>query len=83
MTDTYDNDTDPESIDTGRPISALRGLEEEVSDSFMGSLNRRIQRRLLATDVGRLGWNGPIRILMEILSLVFSIGAPDPGEQKE
>lgn len=79
----HDRIPDGESIDTGQPISALRDLEEDVSDGFMGSLNRRIQRRMLAADVSRLTWGGPIRIVLEFLSLIFLIGGRDPDEQKE
>ncbi len=83
MNDDHDRNPDGESIDTGHPITALRDIEEDVSDSFMASLNRRIQRRMLAADVSRLTWGGPIRIVLEFLSLIFSIGGRDPDEQKE
>lgn len=83
MIDDRDNTPDAESIDTGEPILALRNLEEPVPGTFMAALNRRIQRRLLAADVGRLTWSGPITIMLEILSLIFLIGAHDPDEQKE
>jgi hypothetical protein len=79
----HDDTRTAEAIDTGEPISVLRDLEEPVSDTFMGALNRRIQRRLLAADVSRLTWSGPIRVVLEILSLIFSIGAHDPEERKE
>jgi len=81
----HDNDPirDSETIDTGQPISALRDLEEPVPNSFMGGLNRRIQRRLLAADMSRFTWSGPIHVVLEILNLIFSIGDRDPDEQKE
>ena len=83
MTETHNDATDPESIDTGEPITALRSLEEPVPETFMGRLNRRIQRRLLVADMSRLTWTGPILIVLEILSQIFRIGANEPGEQKE
>lgn len=83
MTDSHDPRRDDETIDTGQSISALRGLEEPVSESFMGGLNRRIQRRLLAADMSRFTWSGPIHVVLEILNLIFSIGDRDPDEQKE
>ena len=51
MNEDHDRIPDGESIDTGQPISALRDLEEDVSDRFMGSLNRGSRRE--PTDVGR------------------------------
>lgn len=83
MTHDHDPSRDSETVDTGRPISALRDLEEPVSESFMGGLNRRIQRRLLAADMSRFTWNGPIQVVLEILSLIFLTGDSGPGEQKE
>ena len=84
MPDHDDNDDGVEPIDTGQPIRALLDLEEPVSDSFMGALHRRIQRRLLAADVGRLTWSGPIVVVIEFLNLIFElIGVRDPGERKE
>jgi len=83
MTDDHIDHPEAEFIDTGEPISALRNLEEPVSETFMNSLNRRIQRRLLATDVGKLAWRGPILMVLELLSLIFSIGIRNPDEQKE
>ena len=83
MSETHDDTTDAESIDTGSPITALRSLEEPVPETFMDRLNRRIQRRLLVADMSRLTWSGPIRIVLEILSQIFKIGANEPGEQKE
>lgn len=83
MNDDQVDHQDAESIDTGEPISVLSDLEEPVPKTFMSSLNRRIQRRLLVADVGRLTWKGPILVVLEILSLIFSIGVQRPGVQKE
>ncbi len=83
MSEIHDDTTDAESIDTDSPITALRSLEEPVPETFMDRLNRRIQRRLLVADMSRLTWSGPIRIVLEILSQIFKIGANEPGEQKE
>lgn len=83
MIEEHGDHPDAASIDTGEPISLLRDLEEPVSESFMGALNRRIQRRMLAADVGRLTWSGPIMVVLEFLSLIFSGGVNDPDNQKE
>lgn len=83
MIEEYGDHPDAASIDTGEPISLLRDLEEPASETFMGVLNRRIQRRMLAADVGRLTWAGPVMIVLEFLSLIFSGGASHPDNQKE
>ncbi len=84
MTDFNDANHDADTIDTGEPITALRTLEEPASDSFMGSLHNRIQRRLLVADVGRLTWTGPIAVVVEFLNMIFGlIGVTDPNERKE
>lgn len=84
MTEIDDTSREPDSIDTGEPIAALRTLEEPASDSFMGALHNRIQRRLLVADVGRLTWTGPIAVIVEFLSMIFGlIGVADPNEDKE
>jgi len=84
MTDNDDSQRDAESIDTGEPITVLRDLEEPVTDSFMGALHRRIQRRLLAADVGRLTLSGPLMVVLEFLKMVFElIGVRSPDERKE
>jgi len=70
---------DPRAINTGDPIEVLRNLEEPVSESFMAALDRKIQRRLLATDMGRLTWYGPILVVLETISMIFSIG----GRQRQ
>ena len=79
-----DIDRNPESIDTGEPIAFLRDLEEPVSDSFMGALHGRIQRRLLAADIGRMTWGGVIAVVVEFFNLIFGlVGVRDPDEPKE
>lgn len=84
MTDTRGDPRDTEPIDTGMPISVLRELEEPVPRTFMGAVNRRIQRRLLAADMGRFTWSGPILVVLEILGIIFSVvGTREPDEQKE
>ena len=84
MADTDDTQRDGETIDTGEPIVLLRDLEEPVSDSFMGALHRRIQRRLLVTDIGRLSWTGVGIVIIEFFNLVFGFfGARDTNEGKE
>ena len=60
-------------FDTGEPIAALRDLQEPASDSFMGNLHRRIQRRLLAADIGRLTWTGVIEVVVEFFNLIFGL----------
>ena len=84
MTEQPTNGREPDDIDTGEPIELLRDLEEPASRSFMGSLNRRIQRRLLATDVTRLTWNGPIIVVIEFLNMIFGLlGSQDPDDRNE
>ena len=84
MTDLTDSNREADSIDTGEPIAALRTLEEPASDSFMGALHHRIQRRLLVADVGRLTWTGPVTVIVEFLNIIFGlIGVADPNEHKE
>lgn len=79
-----DTDHHVEPTETGEPISALRELEEPVSDSFMGALHRRIQRRLLVADVGRLTWSGVIVVIVEFFNLIFGLfGVRDRDERKE
>ena len=74
---------DPESIDTGEPISSLLDLEEPARETFMDLLHRRIQRRLLVADVSRLTWSGPIKIVLEFLNQIFHLAGYEPGDQKE
>lgn len=84
MSEHDDSTRDEEAIDTGEPIAALSNLEEPASDTFMGALNRRIQRRLLVTDVSRLTWSGPILVVIEFFNMIFGlIGVADPDERKE
>jgi hypothetical protein len=84
MTDYDNSDRNAKPIDTGEPIQALRDLEEKPSDSFMISLHHRIQRRLLAADIGRLTWSGVIEVMIEFFSLIFGlIGVRDRDERKE
>ena len=84
MTDNNDNDRGAPPFDTGEPISVLRDLEETASDSFMVSLHHRIQRRLLAADMGRLTWSGVIEVVIEFFNLLFGlIGVQDPDKRKE
>ncbi len=84
MTDFDAPDHDPGSIDTGEPIEALRDLEEPASDLFMGALHRRIQRRLLVVDIGRLSWTGVFEVFVEFFNLIFGpFGVHDPDERKE
>ncbi len=84
MSENDNNERDAEVIDTGEPITALRELEEPASDGFVGALNRRIQRRLLVTDVSRLTWSGPILVIVEIFNMIFGlIGVGDPDDRKE
>jgi hypothetical protein len=74
----------PESIDTGEPIRLLGDFEEPASASFMGALHRRIQRRMLATDVTRLTWNGPILVVIEFLNMVFGLlGTGESDDRRE
>ena len=74
---------DAESIDTGEPISALHDLEEPAPETFMNLLNRRIQRRLLVADVGRLTWSGPVTVVLEIINQIFHLGSQVPENPKE
>jgi hypothetical protein len=84
MSEHNDNERDAEAIDTGEPITALRELEEPASDNFMEALNRRIQRRLLVTDVSRLTWSGPVLVIIEFFKLIFElIGAGGTDQEKE
>ena len=84
MNDRNDNDRGATPIDTGEPITVLRDLEEPASDSFTVRLHHRIQRRLLAADMGRLTWSGVIEVVIEFLNLVFGlIGVRDREERKE
>ena len=84
MTDYDDTERNASPIDTGEPIEALRDLEESPSDSFMKSLHHRIQRRLLAADIGRLTWTGVIEVMIEFFNLIFGlIGVRDRDERKE
>ncbi len=84
MSEHDDNERDAEPIDTGEPITALRELEEPASDNFVDALNRRIQRRLLVTDVSRLTWSGPVLVVIEFFKLIFELIAPDgPDQEKE
>jgi len=83
MTEMDHDTTEPETIDTGQPIAMLRDREEPASDGFMGSLRRRIQRRLLAADVGRLSWIGPIVVVVEILNMIFSLFGSTQADNTE
>ena len=84
MTEDVTNGPLPEDIDTGEPIQALREFEEPAGATFMGSLHRRIQRRMLASDVTRLTWNGPILIVIEFLNMVFGlVGSSEPDGRGE
>ena len=76
----------PEDIDTGDPIRLLAELEEPTSTRFMAALHRRIQRRMLASDVTRLSWNGPVLIVIEFLNMVFGLlggSQPEGSTQPE
>lgn len=75
---------DPSTIDTGEPIAALHGLEEAATSTFSERLRRRIHRRRLGADLGRLSWDGPIAVVVELLSLFFGmLGAGRADDQKE
>ena len=83
MTDPNDPTRDA-PIDTGEPITVLRDLEETASDSFTVSLHHRIQRRLLAADMGRLTWTGLIEVMIEFFNLIFGLlGVQDHDKGKE
>ncbi len=84
MSESNHHDRDPEAIETGEPIALLRDREEPASSTFMAALRRRIRRRLLVSDVGRLSWTGPILVAIEIFNMIFSLfGTGRPDEPKE
>ena len=85
MNDQPSESVDAATIDTGEPIAALRGLEEPATVTFGEILRRRIHRRRLGADLGRLGWDGPVVVVVELLSVIFGLlglGHGDEGKER-
>ena len=77
------SDSGSGEIDTGRPITLLRELEVPPSSGFLGRVRNRIQRRQFAADVSGLVWFGPILVLLELFSGLFSaLGSNHPGPDR-
>ncbi|MBT8462856.1 MAG: hypothetical protein KJO44_10090 [Gemmatimonadetes bacterium] len=62
------------------PILELAELSEEPSADFDGRVQRSIERRSFAAELVGYFWLTPMRILLEYLGLVMSLG---PGSHKE
>jgi hypothetical protein len=82
MTDPDPNQVDPATIDTGRPIAALRSLEEPASATFSERLHHRIHRRWLGADLGRLTWEGPLAVMVEFLKMLFGLVGGGPSDNR-
>ncbi len=65
--------------DLGAPLTdALRLIEDTlpVSDSFLGRLERRIERRQIAAELSRMWWEVPGAVLREVMQGLLSRGRP-------
>lgn len=62
------------------PILELAELAETPSDGFEGRVQRSILRRSFASDLASYAWFTPIRILLEYLGLVLSLGSGSSTE---
>lgn len=71
---------EPSDIDTGEPIAVLRRLEEPADATFGERLHRRIHRRRLSADLGRLSWEGPFAVVVEMLKVFFGVFGPDHND---
>ncbi len=56
----------------GAPVAELADLEEEPAPTFLARLRRRIQRRVLASDVLEMSWFTPVLVLLEFLEMIFT-----------
>jgi hypothetical protein len=62
-------DDTPESSDA--PLDELRELAVPVDEQFADRVHRRIERRVLATDLVELAWAAPLEALMALLRAPF------------
>lgn len=82
-----------EDDELGEPIAALRDFasdDTETKGDFLGRIERRIERRRLTGDLGRLWWEAPVEALIEVFKALFSpsppaverLPDPDPEEDE-
>ena len=67
-----------ESPDDFPPIPALRDLDMPVSENFLETVRRKIERRSTANHFLNLFWYAPAMLLLEFAAMVLEIVAPTP-----
>ncbi|MDH4065238.1 MAG: hypothetical protein OEW19_12625 [Acidobacteriota bacterium] len=57
--------------DLGAPVEALRDLALDVGGEFGPRVRRRIERRVLGSDLVELAWTAPLTVVLELLRAPF------------
>lgn len=67
-----DASTPPEPTpDTDVPLEELQDLTVPVDEAFADRVHRRIERRVLTTDLVELAWAGPVEALLALVRAPF------------
>ena len=69
---------DGDDVDTGTPIPQLRDLDMPVSESFLETIRRKIERRTTANHFLDLFWSVPAMVILEFVTMLFEMVAPTP-----
>jgi hypothetical protein len=67
---------DPSADDAGEPVAALALLDLEASAGFWARVQKKINRRLTASQVVSFSWHLPQVILLELLDFAFHLFSP-------
>ena len=63
-------------VDAGEPVAGLSDLEIDPSAGFLHRLRNDIARRSLASQFLSLTWYAPKMVLLEFVTMVFSLFRP-------
>ena len=65
----------------GRTIRELADLQVEVRSGFLRRVRRRIDRRMVTSQLLSASWHVPAAILLEFLGMIFGLfGFDEPRE---
>ena len=69
--------------DLGQPIEELRAFREAPPPGFLGRVVRSLRRRSLGSQLATLSWNGIGQVVLEFLTMIFSLFESSDGDQGE
>ncbi len=76
-----DADRSGDLDDLGEPIGLLSDLALQPAPGFFGRFHRRVNRRLLVSDVATFSWKAWAQALLEYLVALF--GSLSPGRDTD